>query len=442
MTKRILTWLVFIIFLTSSFDIFFNLSLGGFNIRTCYLASFAFIFIYALQYPDSRKFSFVGAIPFLIWTCFVIGFFYNTQFITRNVGYIAWLIFNVLVCYSLYKFSDKVSSAQFLRMYIYGFWLIALAGICQFLLSSVGINVLVTSYWNFNKFPRVNAFSYEPSYFATYLLIGFVFLYHLTQNNFYLFGRRKQLIILFTLIAAILLSTSRMGIIFVLAIFFYDFVLMAGRALYFRKISKVNLIISAVFIFGFLGTIVNIALNDKLRARYLSGTGVESTPSHSRDTRIRQMMNVYNVFIHSPIEGFSLGGIAPAIATLAGDKITDQKKAKEYEGLNIFLETLAATGIFGFVFFLWWLFRLFQCNIQLSRKLKERGFEEEHIILNGLRKALIAEFLILVLSQNILRPYLWILIGMTSAMYFRFKPLIFEPQNPLEFNTEIELESA
>lgn len=53
------------------------------------------------------------------------------------------------------------------------------------------------------------------------------------------------------------------------------------------------------------------------------------------------------------------------------------------------------------------------------------GFENEAVVTDALRKALIAELLILILSQNILRPYLWILIGMTSAFYFRFKPLVY-----------------
>jgi hypothetical protein len=45
--------------------------------------------------------------------------------------------------------------------------------------------------------------------------------------------------------------------------------------------------------------------------------------------------------------------------------------------------------------------------------------------------ALIAELLILSLSQNILRPYLWILIGMLNAIYFRFKLLLY-PGRPQE----------
>ena len=440
--KKILLWLVFIIFATSSFDIFFNLSLGGFNVRTCYLAAFAFTLIYAIQFSDAAKVRFIGSLSFVIWTVFVMAFFYNTQFIARNVGYIAWLFFNLFVCYAILKISDKVDSERLLRLYVISFLLIALAGILQFLLSSVGIHILVTSWWRFNKFPRVNGFSYEPSYFASYLLIGFVFLYHLTRKELYLFSKRNQILILLTVALAILLSTSRMGILFVVAIFAFDFVVMVGRAVVQLRITRVNLLISAVFIFGFLGTIIKIASDDDLRARYLSGTGVESTASHSRDLRIRQMNDVYNIFMASPFEGYSLGGIAPAIAAYQGDKITVQKKAKEYEGLNIFLEVLAATGVLGFLFFAYWLFKFFKCNYMLSSGLHRFGFENEAIVMDALRKALIAELLILILSQNILRPYLWILIGMLNAFYFRFLPLVYPIKKQPDNGSKIEITSA
>lgn len=423
--KKLLVYLTFGIFLTSSFDIFFNLNLGGFNIRSCYLASFAYILFAINQKEDARRFDFIGAFPFLIWFLFVSGFVYNSPFLARNIGYLAWLVFNLLVCYVLYSISGKISSNRFLRLYLISFFILSLAGIAQFLLSNLGIHVLVTSWWRLNKFPRVNAFSYEPSYYATYLLIGFVMIYHLTFKQVYLFRKRFQMIMLVSIGSAILLSTSRMGILFVLMIFLFDFVKMIFRSAVTLRISKINFGLSAAFLIGFF-TIVGVILNDpKLRARYLSGTGVESTASHSKDLRIRQITDVYDVFILSPFEGYSLGGIAPAIAALRGDPANNQQKVKEHEGLNIFLEVLAASGVIGFLFFLWWLFQLFNCNGTLAGKLRTNGFENEAIVTDALRKALIAELLILILSQNILRPYLWILIGMTNALYFRFKPLAF-----------------
>jgi O-antigen ligase len=297
----------------------------------------------------------------------------------------------------------------------------ALVGIAQFMLSAVGVHVLITMWWKINKIPRVNALSYEPSYYATYLLIGFVFLYYSQRKGIWYFKQRLQILILSCVAIAIFLSTSRMGILFMVVILLYDFAKMMIRAMFTYRISRVNFFIALVFIGAMATVFGRILLDEKQRKLYLAGTGLESTASHSKDTRIRQMNNVFLVFQDSPLVGYSLGGIAPAIANYYGDKTKDQKKAKEYEGLNIFLEVLAASGIFGFFFFCSWLFQLFRANIKLSGMLRLNGYVRESGILEALRYALIAEFLILVLSQNILRPYLWILIGVTNALYYRFK---------------------
>jgi len=426
--KRILHYLIFITFLTSSFDIFFNLNLGGFNVRTCYMASLLFAFIYFLSYSDASKFKFIGFVPFFIWLLFPISFVAHTQFLNRNIGYILWMIFNIMVCYSIYKFSRVVDYQVLIRYYLLSFFIIALVGITQFLLSTVGIHVFITMWWRMNVLPRVNGLSYEPSYFATYLLIGFVFMFYAWKKKIYFFTQRFQLIIMIAIALAILLSTSRMGILFMVSILVFDFISMLARSLVSLKISRVNLIVSASMILFVVAIVVNILADSKLRHRYLTGTGLESTSSHSRDTRISQMTNVWKIFVVSPVYGYSFGGIASGIATYYGVNPKDQKKAKEFEGLNIFLEVLAASGIFGFMFFAYWMIFFFRSIGKLPGLLRMNGLKKEADILICLRYALIAELLILIFSQNILRPYLWILIGVTSAMYFRFKEMIFNPE--------------
>jgi hypothetical protein len=351
----------------------------------------------------------------------------NTPFLNRNIGYLAWLVFNVMACYVLYKFASRAGAENLIRMYILSFFVMACVGMAQFALSTVGVHVLVTMWWKINQIPRVNALSYEPSYYATYMLIGFVFLFFAQKKNLYFFKPRFQLIILVSLVLAILLSTSRMGILFMVLVLIYDFSKTIIRALITLRISKVNFFLTLV-VLVFLGAVMAKALMDrKSRQLYLAGTGLESTAAHSKDARIMQMSNVLNVFLESPVVGYSLGGIAPAIAAYWGSITKDQKKAKEFEGLNIFLEVLAASGIFGFLFFMSWLIQLFRSNILLSSYLARAGWHREAGILEALRYALIAELLILVLSQNILRPYLWMLIGITNALYFYYKDRLYAP---------------
>jgi O-antigen ligase len=430
--KRIFGILIFLIFLFSSFDIFLNVNLGGFNVRACYLLVFVFAFLYIFTFDDAGSLQFLGAGAFLGWFSFLLLFVWNTPLLSRNIGYLAWLIFNCFTCYALYKFVRRYGTGQIIRLYILSFFLLALAGLLQFTLSQFGIHVLVTMWWEFGKTARVNAFSYEPSYYASYLLIGFVFLYFSQRKKIFYFSGKLQVLILSALVAAIFLSTSRMGILFMLSILAYDFMRMIFRAFLTARISLLNFIISLVLLLSLAGVITRILLDDELRVRYLAGTGLESTAAHSREVREEQVLNVWKIFEKSPLIGYSLGGIAPNIALMNGVVPRTVEETKDFEGLNVLLEVLAASGIVGFLFFAFWLLQIFYAGFRLSGRLRAAGFERESVLLNGLCAALLTELLILSFSQNILRPYLWILIGMLNAVYFQFRLLLQKPESAAE----------
>jgi O-antigen ligase len=425
---------MFLVFALSSFDIFLNVNLGGFNVRSCYLMVFVFIAIYANRYNDALSLKFIGLGSFFLWFLSLLVFVWNSPLPSRNIGYLAWLIFNCLTCYSIYKFTSRNSPEAIVRLYILSFFVLAIAGILQFTFSQIGIHILVTMWWEFEKTARVNAFSYEPSYYASYLLIGFVFLYFSQRKRIFYFSKKFQVLVLCFLVTAIFLSTSRMGILFMVSILAFDFVRMMIRAVITSRISLLNFIISLVFIFSIAGVIGTILLDSELRTRYLAGTGLESTAAHSREVRTEQVMNVWRIFQKSPWVGYSLGGIAPNIALMNGVHPRTVEEIKEFEGLNILLEVLAASGIIGFLFFLFWLFQVFWGGFVLSGRLRREGFQKESVLLFSLCMALVIELVILSFSQNILRPYLWILIGMINAIYFQYRLLL---QHPKDENPEL-----
>ena len=430
--KRVLSVLIFLVFLFSSFDIFLNVNLGGFNVRICYLLVFLFTFLYIFSFDDAGSIRFLGAGAFLGWFFFLLLFSWNTPLLSRNIGYLAWLVFNCFTCYAIYKFTRRYHTEGIIRLYILSFFILAIAGILQFTFSQFGIHLLVTMWWEFGSTARVNAFSYEPSYYASYLLIGFVFLYFSQRKRIFYFSGQFQVLVLSFLVAAIFLSTSRMGILFMVSILAYDFVRMIFRAFLTARISLLNFIISLVLLLSIAGVTTRILLDDELRTRYLAGTGLESTAAHSREVRENQVLNVWKIFVKSPWVGYSLGGIAPNIALMNGVVPRTVEETKDFEGLNVLLEVLAASGIVGFLFFAFWLLQIFYAGFRLSRRLMKEGFVRESIVLSSLCAALVTELLILSFSQNILRPYLWILIGMLNAVYFRFLLLLQEKQNERE----------
>jgi O-antigen ligase len=123
------------------------------------------------------------------------------------------------------------------------------------------------------------------------------------------------------------------------------------------------------------------------------------------------------LFQNSPLIGYSLGGIAPAIAQLHGVTDLDFESVKEFEGNSIFVEVLAASGIFGFIPFFLFVWSIVWKPLALSKKL----LSEQSKILVALSLSLIFEFVILQFNQVILRPYLWMHIAVLAACYSVFK---------------------
>jgi hypothetical protein len=142
---------------------------------------------------------------------------------------------------------------------------------------------------------------------------------------------------------------------------------------------------------------------------------------HSATIRIDDFFYTWKIFINSPYVGYSLGGVAPAIAQLKGHIHITQEIVKNTEGMCIFLEVLAASGIIGFAFFLLFLIKLLRSSSYLKKlfgsQLNTIGlqFLSTHYFLV---LALIFQLLLLCLNQNILRNYLWTHIAIVNVSFF------------------------
>jgi len=156
-----------------------------------------------------------------------------------------------------------------------------------------------------------------------------------------------------------------------------------------------------------------------------SGLGIFGSSSHSSAPRIKTMIDTFRIFLKSPIIGYSLGGIPSAIAQLKGYNISTQIEAKNYEGMNIFLEVLAASGIIGYIFFLLFIYLLYFKAFKIAKAIYYKNFTYS-IIVKSLIFSLFWEMFILSMNQNILRPYLWIAIGMLSSSIFVGRELLYE----------------
>ncbi|MBV8571760.1 MAG: hypothetical protein JO319_14170, partial [Acidobacteriaceae bacterium] len=214
--KRLALTLSILILLTSSFDTFLVLTVGG-NYRFCQIATPVLVLLALIQAARARAIPVLGAVPLCIWFVFQVLFIPTTGFWPKSLGYCLWLLLNYSLIFAFVQlFSDETESLRaILRWYAYSFGLLAVFGIVQFFLPLLGgPGILVQQWWIPGVLARVSGFSYEPSYFATYLLIGFVFIGTLRRRSSTLLPAKVLLAIYLLTAAAIFLSSSRMGIIF------------------------------------------------------------------------------------------------------------------------------------------------------------------------------------------------------------------------------------
>jgi hypothetical protein len=414
-----------LIILTSSFDIFLVAQIGP-NVRFCQLLAPVLILLAALRAARGARLPLIGAIPLFAWLLFQVAFVPITGFWPKSLGYCLWLLLNIASVYSfVYLFGDDERAlVTIIRWYARSFAAIAICGIVQFCLPLFGLpSPLVTEWWIPGRLARVNGFSYEPSYFATYLLIGFVFAGSLRRARTTLISSASLLIIYWLALIGIVLSSSRMGIVFVIAeIFLAQF---APWLLFLKDFGRLRIVwrharalapsfaVIVLLSVAIVGAAKELRDNPATMLMLLNGTGISNTAAHSVVERESSFEDTLAVFAGHPVIGRSLGGVSYAIGQLHGEDLHSFEESKQFEGMNIFAEVLAASGIVGVIPFILFLTALIRKPLKLAKSAA--------LNYSALLRALVRSFwfllAILQFNQNILRPYLWIHIAILAAVY-------------------------
>lgn len=415
--QAIIKWMIYLSILTTSFDVFLVVQLGG-TVRFCQMIMiipYTYLFIRSIS---NRKIILPSHIKWLlIWSVFILAFVLNTNRIGITVGYYIWLMLNVLNIFLLVNFFDKKQSVLLLvRFYGWSFTLVALFGLFQFFAAPIlkFSTPLVGQWWIPGVLARINGFSYEPSYFATYELIGWTMVFALLKfNDETIYSKYKRNFIFIVLSTAMVLSSSRMGILMMLVVVVASYF---NKILYFfTKLSKgyvyTSFLRRAIVTLLSVIVLINVATYFIDFEQYdflLSGTGINGAASHSVDGRSLAVEQTWNVFLENPIIGVSLGGVSENIASDMG--VIDSDTGL---GCATFLEVLAASGIIGIIPFCIYFIKL----VWNSGKV---FFIKRDYVGLSLVYALLAEIVILQFNQNILRPYFWMHLAILSAYLFVF----------------------
>lgn len=413
--ERAVAGLFYASVLTVSFDIFLVIP-AGFNFRISQLLLAIPILFAVGRAAVSGLIAWPAGFHFLLaWTGFIILFAPAGGLPERGIGYAFWLAFSVLAVYcttSLFGTPSRIR--QVVRWYLFSIAAVAAFGLLQFTLPLAGVTPpLVQQWWIPGTLARINGFSYEPSYFATYLLPGWVLCSRLLEQREYSYaGRRALVAVLLLATAALVLSSSRMGWAMMAlwclrhpARFAVRF--LAGR--WNAQSARLTLLLAcgagaAIFAFA--------AVGPWHRDLLLSGTGLFGASAHSAAGRFGEFRDTLAAFARSPLVGYSLGGVSAAVGQVRGVTVATLDDAKMNEGMSVFAEVLAASGAIGFVPFALYVAVLILRPFRAARTTPDPSLRT---LLRGLGPALVFELAILQFNQNILRPYLWLQIGILSA---------------------------
>lgn len=213
--NKIIRVCVSLTILTSSFDVFLNLQIGGLSFR---FSQFAILPVIVLFFFENKlvgndwKLSKDDA-WFVLWVIVQFCFVFRSPNLKNAIGYWLWLLLDTLMIFSIRFFCGREYSFRWLlRTYLNAFTFVGAFGLLQFVLYPTGMHLLVTQAWIKGKWVRINGFSYEPSFFSTYMLVGFVVLTYLAEFEDKTIFTKKELRVRQLIVAtAIVLSTSRMG---------------------------------------------------------------------------------------------------------------------------------------------------------------------------------------------------------------------------------------
>lgn len=466
--ETIVNTLFFCAVLTSSFDIFLTVDLFGFNLRITQFFQGLLICLAFWELFKTRILYLSKGFIFLVLfaVCNLLCTF-HTIMPMWNIAYDIWLILFVMVVWAIFVLYRN-NITRMVELYLLSFYVMTIWGCIQFALGVSGISDWMITQWWTDGIPRVNGFTYEPSYYSTYLLMGFLVVQTSCLFGICKIGKLPLRPLCYLSAIALVLSSSRMVYIPICCMFVFAIVVILFQIRH-KKISikdgavelgKQGIALILLFIYF---CIIQFMLNNQVVASKTPGGGQDSSqaavavsPAGSQDNnqaavsvspagsqehfigeevkpekasnillrnvgangdftninwRLKGWKASWELFVTSPFYGYGLGGISAEAMRTKGMTIDEMKAVGRGELTgNVFLEVLAATGLIGTVLFLTYGWQLVAPSL-----LPQKGGKSKDFIQLALVVALIGECMILAMNQNILRNYVWLHVAVLSC---------------------------
>jgi hypothetical protein len=433
---RIVHWIFGACLFTASFDAFLTFDLGG-TIRFAQIASLGVLLAaVAIIVQDGRILWPRGGAALALWLLLQGLFVRFSGNLLVGVTFFALLCSMALVVFAVVQIWGLSSRVEdLMRLYLASYWVMALYGLFQFFLPFfTGIAAPGTRQWYvYGRIPRVMGFSFEPSYYATYMVLGWIMLLELRLSGARIAQGRwmKWMTVAATL--AMFLCASRVGWLCMLI----EVVARAMPAVR-RRLARKWLALRHGYlllriptrrnaarggvVLGILAALVVGAFTFMPNPSIiLGGTGLAGTAAHSVDDRLEGTLNTWEAIKASPWVGRSLGGVPVEIANMKGQEVNTIRDVRLYWGFPVLLDMVAASGVFGvipFLVFLW------STTFGAARYASTRLPDERAKWLRALSRATIFIWIMLFNDQNVLRLYLWFhfAIVMVIRYHLEFAP--------------------
>ncbi len=405
--------LLYFFLLTASFEIFLVVNLGG-NFKAAQVASILVAFSMLVRHlVTGEKLILPRNLALLIAVLFLSLIYVPLSTLTgKSIGYSAWLALDILsIVLFINTFRTKVLLMKMLRVFLMSFIFCSGFGISQQMLTFIGIEApLVTQYWLGGAFARINGFNYEPSFFSTYLMIGWVFCVYLTEYGEVTLGHRLVKVTLWMTTLALVLCSSRMGWLMMI-LFFCRWPLYATiHALLRHRVPKplVYRSVALALVGGFALIIVLLIFDLKELGIIFNGLGVvEDYGDFSAESRKSGYATTFETALDHIFFGSGFGGISAEIAARQGLSITTIEESNDFAGFNVTFELVIAVGLSGMLLMYSYFVSMVASAVSIAKQLARTGDRGLAIIIRGLALAFTWQILMLQFNQNILRVYTW-----------------------------------
>lgn len=428
---KIINVLLTIAFFTASFDTFLTIQAGG-TIRIAQVVMLLVMVAAAAQIVQTQTVAWpVGGSALALW-CVIQGFL----LVQSDAVWISFALYVVLVSIVLGLFATiqlygRSNAIHFLmKIYLMSFVFVACFGLLQLVSPALHLGApLVVQWIKFGLIPRINGFSYEPSYFATYLLLGWATVIDLRTSGARLTQKKVWGWIAVLLSAVLILSTSKTAWLVMVLEGLARLVPLVWRTVraVVRNFSsgrllvplpKIRILVALVFVLLTLGAGFMLVSRVVNPAIFLAGTGFNHSAAHSVTDRVGGFEDTLTVIHNHFWIGPSLGGVPAAIATMHGDSINSVAELRMHWGFPVPVEVFAASGLLGFIPFAYFLFAITAGQTRLI----QRHWEDERAKwLHALIRAFFIEAIALMADQNLLRIYLWFHVTMMMVVAYNLR---------------------